>query len=105
MASMPFIRGTDKVTESSLSSRNQVKGRMILKKVPRFFFECWLLVLSDHNRKGKAEPPILGGSKLLYIPIFRPPKVFGFDFHMCLADMMVSNGNLQSQWHASTEDK
>jgi hypothetical protein len=53
----------------------------------------------------EAEPPFLGRLNICYKPsVFQPSKMFGFDFHIYLTGMMVSNGYLQFLWHTLTED-
>jgi len=37
--------------------------------------------------------------------VFQASKMFGFDFHTYLTDMIVSNGNVQFLWHALPKDK
>ena len=36
---------------------------------------------------------------------FQPSKMFGFDFHTYLTDMLVSNGNLQFLWRSLPKDR
>jgi len=60
-----------------------------------------------------AEPPSMD-SELRYLrslyfcyrsSLFQPSRMFGFDFHIYLTDMMVSNRNPQFLWHALPKDK